>query len=204
ADEFGADGAEANGGVIGVRAAGGDTTTDASGSVGVAIDGLYGTLTLNANGGYTYVANADAISSDAQDVFVYTIEDGDGDRSTTTLTIDVADVTLVADDASETVNEAALDDVGSDPTSPAETASGQLAVAGTGVTYTLDSATNTYGTLTLDANGSYTYTLTQPFDTTPDADNAAHTEVGAESYGYTATDAAGNTVTGTITIDIVD
>ncbi|WP_237022375.1 type I secretion C-terminal target domain-containing protein [Halomonas sp. HG01] len=113
-------------------------------------------------------------------------------------------MTLVADNASETVNEAALDDVGSDPTSPAETASGQLAVAGTGVTYTLDSGTNTYGTLTLDANGSYTYTLTQPFDTTPDADNGAHTEIGAESYGYTATDAAGNTVTGTITIDIVD
>ncbi|NRG16409.1 hypothetical protein HPQ64_01750, partial [Rhizobiales bacterium] len=38
----------------------------------------------------------------------------------------------------------------------------------------------------------------------PDADNGGQTETGAESYGYTATDANGNTVTGTITIDIVD
>ena len=216
ADEFGADGAEAAGGVVGVRASGGDTTSDASGSVGVSIAGLYGTLTLAADGSYTYAASADVIAADQQDVFVYTIEDGDGDLSTTTLTIDVANVTLAPDNNTESVNEAALDlnqdgddlaagtVTGSDPASTAETVSGQLAVAGTGVTYALDSGSDTYGTLSLNADGSYTYTLTAPFDTSPDADDGPNTEAGAESYGYTATDVNGNTVTGTITVDIVD
>ena len=52
-------------------------------------------------------------------------------------------------------------------------------------------------------NGSYVYTLTSPFDTTPDADNGANTEV-AESFTYVVTDANGNTATGTITVNIVD
>jgi hypothetical protein len=150
------------------------------------------------------------------DVFVYTIADGDGDLSTTTLTIDVTDVTLVGVDQTKAVNEAALDLVqdpgdlapgtvtGSDPSSAAETVTGQLNVAGTGVTYVLDSGSNTYGTLVLNPDGSYSYTLTAPFDTSPDSNNGTNTEMGAESYSYTATDAGGNTVTGTITIDIVD
>ncbi|MXO55253.1 beta strand repeat-containing protein, partial [Pontixanthobacter gangjinensis] len=205
ADVFGADGAEAAGGVVGVRASGGDTTTDASGNVGSVINGLYGTLTLGADGTYSYASRGDAITADAVDVFVYTIEDGDGDLSTTTLTIDVSDVTLSPDNDTQVVNEAALDAVGSTPGSNAETASGQLTVAGTGtVTYVLDSGSDTYGTLTLNADGSYSYTLTSAFDTSPDADNGTNTELGAESYGYTATDASGNSVTGTITIDIID
>ena len=53
------------------------------------------------------------------------------------------------------------------------------------------------------ANGSYVYTLTTPFDTSPDADNGANTEV-AESFTYVVTDANGNTATGTITVNIVD
>ena len=44
------------------------------------------------------------------DVFVYTIRDGDGDQSTTTLTINLTDSGLLAPaDSDVTVNEAALD-----------------------------------------------------------------------------------------------
>ena len=54
------------------------------------------------------------------------------------------------------------------------------------------------------SNGSYVYTLTKPFDTTPDsATTAAQTEV-AESFTYVVTDANGNSTTGTITVNIVD
>ena len=43
-------------------------------------------------------------------MFVYTIKDGDGDMSTTTLTINLTDSGLVAPaDNDVTVNEAALD-----------------------------------------------------------------------------------------------
>ena len=72
--------------------------------------GQHGTLHLKADGSYTYQSFANNISSDATDVFVYTLKDGDGDLSTTTLTINLADVTLVAPpDNDVTVNEAALD-----------------------------------------------------------------------------------------------
>ena len=51
-----------------------------SGTVGVALTGTYGQLTLNADGSYTYVANqdaADALSaSGAYDYFTYTLTDG--------------------------------------------------------------------------------------------------------------------------------
>ena len=61
----------------------------------------------------------------------------------------------------------------------------------------------TFGTIQVNTDGSYTYTLTSPFDTSPDADNGANTEV-AESFSYVVTDANGNTATGTITVNIVD
>ena len=61
----------------------------------------------------------------------------------------------------------------------------------------------TFGTIQVNADGSYVYTLTTPFDTTPDADNGTNTEV-AESFTYMVTDANGNSATGTITVNIVD
>ena len=61
----------------------------------------------------------------------------------------------------------------------------------------------TFGTIQVNADGSYVYTLTKPFDTSPDANNGANTEV-AESFTYRVTDADGNTATGTITVNIVD
>ena len=96
--------------LTGVRAAGGDTTTAVSGGVGTNITGLHGTLHLNADGSYTYQSTANNITANTTDVFVYTIKDGDGDLSTTTLTINLADATVVAPaDNDVTVNEAALD-----------------------------------------------------------------------------------------------
>ncbi len=90
-DVAGADGDS----IAGVRAAGNDTTTPVSGGVGTDITGLHGTLHLNADGSYTYQSTPNNITSNTTDVFVYTIKDGDGDLSTTTLTINLADVTLV-------------------------------------------------------------------------------------------------------------
>ncbi|WP_205689414.1 Ig-like domain-containing protein, partial [Aurantiacibacter odishensis] len=194
ADAFGADGADSGGGVVGVRADGSpaNTTTAVLTGTGVAIAGDYGTLTLNADGSYTYQSTAGAVTGDEQDVFVYTIRDADGDLSTTTLTIDVANVTLEGDDQTKVVNEAALDLVaddrgaagpsleddlapgtveGSNPGLDTETVTGQLTVAGDGVTYTLTGGTDAYGQLQLNSDGSYTYTLTSPFTTTPAAND---------------------------------
>ena len=127
-------------------------------------------------------------------------------------------------DSDVTVNENALDTTalpdgsdlavgtvtGSLPGSAAETATNQLNGSGgtAPLTYALVSGGNaatagTFGTIQVNADGSYVYTLTSPFDTSPDADNGANTEV-AESFQYRVTDDAGNSITGTITVNIVD
>ena len=64
-----------------------------AGSVGSSLAGVYGHLTLNADGSYSYVAdNSSAINSaltgsHLQDAFTYTVSDGNGGTATGTLTI---------------------------------------------------------------------------------------------------------------------
>ena len=208
-DVAGADGFAAGGGVVGVRAAGSDLTSDVTTGVATPIAGLHGTLHLNADGSYTYQSTANNIAADATDVFVYTIKDGDGDLSTTTLTIDLTNVTLSATDTDALVNEAGLPVIGSNAASNSEIFNGSITPSGgTGpYTFALTSpATGSHGTLVLDAaTGTYTYTLTTPFDTTPDSTTtAAQTEQDKDSFGYTVTDAQGNSTTGTILVDIID
>ena len=93
------------------------------------VTGTYGTLTIGADGSYTYTADqaaADALDAGdtATDVFVYTIDDGD-DEATATLTITVTGVndTPVAVNDTDSVNEdatvsksASQDDVLNDDT----------------------------------------------------------------------------------------
>ncbi|WP_375196238.1 VCBS domain-containing protein [Sphingobium sp.] len=211
-DQPGADGYAP--GVVGV-AKGSDTSSPVSGDVGTAVVGAYGTLTLYADGHYTYDAAPNVISADQQDVFVYTIRDADGDLATTTLTINVANVALAADNQTKTVYEAALDTsvtgddiaagsvTGSTPAATTETVTGQLNVAGA-VSYTLtDLPTGSHGQIQLNSNGSYTYTLTSPVDG-PTANDGPLTVAGAEVFHYQAVDGSGNIANGTITIDVVD
>ena len=174
-DVAGADGA-AGGGVVGVRAAGGDLTTDVTTGVNTPIAGLHGTLHLHADGSYTYQSTANNITADATDVFVYTVKDGDGDLSTTTLTINLANVTLVGrqPDPDGERGRAATPRPrarswrwhgnGLGPGIAAETVTGTLAVAGaTG--YAAQSVTGTHGMIQLNRDGSYIYTLTSAVST---------------------------------------
>ena len=219
-DNAGADGQFAGGGVVGVRA-GSDTSTPVHGGLNSQINGTYGYLTLDAAGNAVYHSYPDSVSGPgASDVFTYTLRDADGDESTTTVTIDVHNSCLVAaSDHDVTVYEKALDlnqdgqdlapgsVTGSQPTSPGETASGTLVGAvhgGSGaITYSLvGNAIGTYGQLLLHPDGSYTYTLTAPASTAPQANDGANTL--HESFTYQATDALGNVATSTIVINIVD
>ncbi|MBN3864266.1 retention module-containing protein [Pseudomonas frederiksbergensis] len=219
-DIAGADGPALGGAVVGVRA-GSDTSTSAIGGLNTQINGTYGYLTLDADGNAVYYSNPNSVSAPgATDVFTYTVRDADGDESTTTITINVADCTLVAaTDTDVTVDEKALDlikdgqdlaagtVIGSEPGDPGETASGTLVGAVTGatgaITYTLvGNATGTYGQILINADGSYTYTLTSPPATTPNANDGPNTL--SESFTYQATDSLGNSVTSTIVINIVD
>ncbi|KAE9643250.1 retention module-containing protein [Pseudomonas sp. PB106] len=219
-DIGGADGPAVTGAVVGVRA-GSDTSTSAIGGLNSNINGTYGYLTLDANGNAVYHSNPNVVNGPgAVDVFTYTVRDADGDESTTTITIDVANSCLKAtSDTDVTVFEKALDltkdgaDIaagtvtGSDPTSTGETASGTLVGSVTGavgaISYALvGSATGNYGQIVLNPNGTYTYTLTSPASTTPHADDGANTL--SETFTYQATDSLGNIVTSTIVVKIVD
>ncbi|WP_285416878.1 retention module-containing protein [Pseudomonas sp. efr-133-TYG-5] len=219
-DVTGADGAAAGGAVVGVRA-GADTSSSAIGGLNSNINGSYGYLTLDAAGNAVYHSNPNSVSPPgATDTFTYTIRDGDGDESTTTITINVADSKLVASvDQDVTVYEKALDltkdgqdlaagtVTGSDPGNTGETASGTLVGAVTGgsgaLTYSLvGSTTGAYGQIQLNADGTYTYTLTSAPKTTPNANDGANTL--SESFTYKATDALGNSTTSTLVVNIVD
>ncbi|KTE14959.1 DUF5801 repeats-in-toxin domain-containing protein [Sphingopyxis sp. H115] len=200
----GADGAE----ILGVRAAGEGPSAPATGGVGAVIAGLYGQLTVAADGSYIYVANANIVPPDgAEDVFVYTLVDGDGDQSTTTLTIHLSDSGLFADAVQLQVDEAALA-AGSDPDSDAETASGDLndnVSGGTGpFEFSLvGDGVGTHGIFTLNPDGSYSYTLAAAVDGATD-DDGTNLVPAVETFAYQVTDAFGNVTQNEIVIDVLD
>ncbi|WP_321406233.1 retention module-containing protein [Tolumonas auensis] len=79
--------------VTGIRT-GTEIGSGATGTVGNALTGTYGTLILNANGSYSYVADqaaADALAKEqsATDIFTYTIDDGNGGTDTAQLVITI-------------------------------------------------------------------------------------------------------------------
>ncbi|MBK1872024.1 VCBS domain-containing protein [Marinobacter sp. 1-3A] len=190
-DQSGADGWDTNGAVVGVTA--GNTATNSTGGVGGRIDGDYGHLTLNADGSYTYVSTADAITADAQDVFTYTVRDADGDLAHTTLTIDVANESVPVTSISETVNESGLAG-GSTEGDSSHISSGSVTLPA-GVEVIPQNNINTaHGVFSIDANGNYSYTLTG----NTNGDNVT------DSFTYTTKDALGNTVINNATMTIVD
>ncbi|MFJ4346666.1 retention module-containing protein [Pseudomonas sp. NPDC089401] len=205
--------------VVGVRA-GSDTSTSAIGQLNTQVQGQYGYLTIDAQGNAEYHSNPNVASPrDALDTFVYTIRDADGDESTTTITINVHNSLMACEDRDVTVYEKALDThkdgndlaagsvTGSDPDSTAETASGTLADSARGgvgaLTFTLvGDAVGQYGQLHLNTDGSYTYTLTSPASSSPQANDGPNTVT--ETFTYQVQDSLGNTTTSTLVISIVD
>ena len=191
--------------------------------VGVAISlaGTYGHLTLNADGSYTYIADqaaADGLATgaSANDVFTYTVKDpSNAVSNTTTLTITVtgtndvpvavADVGAVNEDATltRTALTGVIQGAGGVDTDE-ESASNLLvvsgAVAGTGaVTQGVGVATSlagTYGHLTLNADGSYSYVADQNA-----ADMLANGVTATDVFSYTVKD-PGNAVSNTTTLTI--
>jgi VCBS repeat-containing protein len=82
---------DVDGGVLSVAAVNG-----VAGNVGVATAGTYGSIVIGANGAYSYLLNnaspavqALRAGQTAADVFTYSVSDGQGGLSTTTLTVTV-------------------------------------------------------------------------------------------------------------------
>jgi CshA-type fibril repeat protein len=138
----------------------------------------HGTLTMTAkDGSFSYVPTAGFSGTDQ---FTYTATDGGGSTSTSTVTITV--VPKATDDAFSV-------HAGSTATTTT-TRTGVLGNdSGTNLTVTKhnDAA---HGDLTLDADGTYSYTPAAGFS-------------GTDSFTYTAQDDSGSTVTGTVTITVL-
>ncbi|MGY4493008.1 retention module-containing protein [Pseudomonas sp. TE3610] len=214
-------GADGIAGVIGVKAGSSSSTAILHTGVGSVIQGTYGQLVIQANGDAVYHANPDSAAyGQVTDTFSYTIVDKDGDTNTANITITINDAGLVAHTPDGvTVFEAALDTVqnpgdlapgtsnGSLAFLPGETANGTVAGSVTGgvgalsysIAGTADANGNVqgqYGVIHMNADGTYTYTLTNA----PKVEGIGTTE----SFAVVTTDSAGNHAVSQLTINIVD
>ena len=184
-----------------------------AGTVGSALTGTYGQLTLNANGSYSYVANqtaADALDAgdSVTDSFNYTISDGTAtDIGTITITVlginDAPaaqnDVGVIEEGSTLTVANSAnanvsgsydatgehsgdvIDtsstthyDTDADSDTLTVTAVRLGSTEGSGTAGSVGSAlTGTYGQLTLNSNGSYSYAANQSAADALDAGDTA-------------------------------
>ncbi|RWP10169.1 MAG: type I secretion C-terminal target domain-containing protein [Mesorhizobium sp.] len=190
ADTKGADGAT----VVGVQAGNTNTDVDNAATLNAPIQGSYGTLTLLADGSYSYVRAA-GTPGGVNDVFTYTIKDGDGDTSHTTLTISIGNSTPVITDLTPeaiggdvVVNEAALNigtpgGPGSDPASTAETGAGTFTISSPDGINSLAIDGNAFITNGVFTAGSFTTAFGNTLNVT--AYNAA---TGQVSYTYTLLD----------------
>jgi len=177
------------------------TVTAVGGSaanVGVPITtDLGGTLTINADGSYSYIppAETDHSQGEVHDITTYTITNTEGNSASSTLDINVLDTAPIAVPDNHTVEEGGIEVnnqvSGNVLTNDVESADTGMTVTNPG-TYT-----GTHGgTLELFADGSYTYTA-------PDNVNNAEGDP-TDVFNYTIVDTDGSTSSSTLTITITD
>ncbi len=148
------------------------------GTLGTKLYGLYGELSLNANGSYTYYLDNTNLSVKIlvdgeviHDIFTYTITDGDSDTSSTTLDIAIAgnseNPILLVEDA--TVYESGLNIIGTQEATDKETATGTIkGIAQDGFTdlsYTSGGNTTSFSLAELTAGTFVPKTLDTPLGT---------------------------------------
>ncbi len=219
-----------------------------TGSVGSALIGAYGTLTMSSDGSYTYAANSSIVGLDSgesvYDYFTYTVDDQLNDNSTDTAELKITvlgaantkpvarnDVGVILEDGTLTVNDGdnanETSDSGTTYNATGEHSGDVINTSSTthydtdadgdtlivtkvrtgntedaGTAGTIGSAlTGTYGQLTLNANGSYTYVANQTA-----ADELDDGDIVYDYFNYTVDDQTGATNDedhGLITITVI-
>ncbi len=184
-DRPGADGADANGAVVGVGV--GVEGGSLDGATGVPLEGTYGSLILNADGSYSYTldnTNSDVdglqFGETKTETFSYQIRDADGDLATATLTITIRG----ANDAPE----ASAEKVTASEDTPVDGKIIATDVDDNDLIYSLD-AQPEGGTVSLDENGNFTFTPDDNFH-------------GDTSFTVTVTDSSGATVTVEVNVSV--
>jgi VCBS repeat-containing protein len=220
ADTKGADGATVTG-------AHGTAASDVTVTTNTVIAGAYGSLSISSDGSYTYTRDFTKAGGGHDDVFHYTLTDGDGDTSATTLTIHIGNSTPTVQvpdigNAHDTVYEAGLATgshigntqtvatgsiVVNSPDGIGSVSLGNVAINLDGTTHstiadgtrgTIDAVWNT-GTHSID----YTYTLNTN-DTSNTGDNGQNVEA-QPTFAVAVTDLDGtHSASSVLTINIVD
>ncbi|MFR8276362.1 MAG: beta strand repeat-containing protein, partial [Desulfovibrio fairfieldensis] len=164
--------------------------------------GLYGTLTLDASGNYTYTLNNSlsavqglGVGESLTDTFTFTASDGHGGTSSSTLTVTINgsnDAPVLA----ATVVGVDKDDVITNGTLPTPT---DVDVHDT-VSFTpLTNAPGSYGTFSVDANGNYTYVLNTSL---PAVQGLGPADSLTDTFTVTVTDNHGASSSTVITVSI--
>jgi VCBS repeat-containing protein len=141
-----------------------DTSKDGSESYAIvgSPTGTYGTLTMNANGTYSYARSVvlDQIQTTAVETFTYKVTDAAGNTTQSTLTINMApvnDAAVVGGDLVKTVSE----------TNAALTVTGALTITDVDSAQTfnaLSGVVGTYGSFSMTTAGAWTYVMSSAQD----------------------------------------
>ncbi|MDO6410102.1 Ig-like domain-containing protein, partial [Pantoea phytobeneficialis] len=170
----------------------------------------YGTLTIDSHGNYTYTLKAglDIDTLPAADTFTYTVTDAQGVATTATLTVDLVHSTgtasllavnsLFAEASTTTDSDSSVS--GSIWADSTTSHTGTLTITNEhGDSTTVSSSGSTavagdYGTLSIAADGSYTYALSADIN----VQNITHKEV----FSYTLASTDGTLISNSFTIEL--
>ena len=184
----------------------------ATGNVGNAVSGSYGSFTISSNGGYSYAINngngavqALNVGQTLVDTIAYTMRDDNNAASSSSLTITItgindapvagADTNIIAEDA--TVN--ATGNVLSNDTD-VDTGAVISLLNVSGSTSNIGNAVSgNYGSFTINSNGSYSYAINNG-NGSVQALNVGQTLT--DTISYTITDENGGTNSNNLTITI--
>ncbi len=198
----------------GLTSSGQDVSVTIDGNVYTATnedDDVVFTLTINSDGTYTYeqlLPLDHAEGTETDDVislpFCVKVTDGDGDEITVEFNVNIIDSNPLAKNDSNSVDEAVGEVSGNvklNDTDGADVETSVTEVTFEGEKFTIPAngddvvIEGEYGTLTINKDGLYTYNVT-----------ASNPPAGSEVFGYTLTDADGDSDTAilTITLNIVN
>ncbi len=145
-------------------------------------DPSHGTVTINANGSFTYTPSANYTGTDS---FTYRANDGQANSNTVTVTITINagnNVPVAVNDAYTTNEDTALNMAAPGVLSNDSDPDGDTI-------NTIKVSDPAHGTFTLNSNGSFTYT-------------PAANYTGTDSFTYRASDGQANSNTATVTITV--
>lgn len=186
-----------------------ESGTIQTGTIGQAADTQYGNITLSANGAWRYTSDPTEFHGTLVDVINYTVTDSNGNSETAAFNILVTDDvptatgdfnSLLEDTVSISGNVVENDRIGADFTpTPVTGIKAGLDFSTDAVGNVGNSVNGQYGSVVLNSDGSYTYTLDNSNET---VQALALDEQLRDIFTYTITDTDGDTSTTTLVIDI--